>query len=85
MTTQMAFGQIQRHFLLGNNQTFNREVDSLNSWKLALETSIGGTSVSGKYIGDLFVVQSIVEGGSADSQFELAIGEVGLSVAQASA
>lgn len=82
MTTQMAFGQIQRQSLLGNNQTFNREVDSLNSWKLALEESFGGIGISGQYIGDLFVVQSIVEGGPADLQSELAVGEVILSVAQ---
>lgn len=84
MTTQMAFGQIQRQSLLGNNQTFNREVGSLNSWKFALETSFGGIGISGAYIGDLFVVQSIVEGGPADLQSKLAVGEVILSVAQGS-
>jgi S1-C subfamily serine protease len=41
MTTQMAFGQIQRQTMLGNNKTFNEQVESLNSYKKYFMNSYG--------------------------------------------
>lgn len=51
MTTQMAYGQIRRQSMLGNNNTFNQEVQNLNSYKLHFMNSHGlfeGTASRGK-------------------------------------
>jgi len=41
MTTQMAFGQIKRQTMLGNNNSFNQQVESLNSYKKYFMNSYG--------------------------------------------
>lgn len=84
LSTQMAFGQTNRQSLLANNQTFNREVDTLRSWKTSLETEYGGIGLQGEYESELFVVKSLVAGGPAQQQSDLSAGEVILEVAQGS-
>lgn len=84
LSTQMAFGQINRQSLLTNNETFNREVDTLRSWKLSLETEFGGIGIQGEYENELFVVRSVEAGGPAQQQSDLSAGEVILEVAQGS-
>lgn len=41
MTTQMAFGQIKRQTMLGNNNSFNQQVKFLNSYKKYFMNSYG--------------------------------------------